>query len=69
LVDERLAEVFIGQAREFIQANLSVEVIETCVKEGVSEAGCEEGYERRTIKAVDFRMWDTYPYVTGAFAM
>lgn len=43
LVDERLAEVFIGQAREFVQANLCVEVIETCVKERVSEAGCEEG--------------------------
>ena len=41
LVDERLAEVFIGQAREFVQANLCVEVIETCVKERVSEAGCE----------------------------
>jgi hypothetical protein len=58
LVDERLAEVFIGQAREFIQADRCVEVIETCVKERVSEAGCEEGYERWIIKAVDFKMWD-----------
>jgi hypothetical protein len=46
LVDKRLAEVFIGQAGEFIQANRSVEVIETCVKARVSEASCEEGYER-----------------------
>jgi hypothetical protein len=58
LVDERLAEVFRGQAREFVQANLCVEVTETCVKHRVSEAGCEEGYERWAVKAVDFRMWD-----------
>jgi hypothetical protein len=58
LVDERLAEVFIRQAREFVQANLCVEVTETCVKHRVSEAGCEEGYERWAVKAVDFRMWD-----------
>jgi hypothetical protein len=29
LVDERLAEVFIWQTREFVQANLSIEIVET----------------------------------------
>ena len=42
LVDERLAKVFIWQAREFIHAGLCVKVVETCVKERVPEAGCEE---------------------------